>query len=182
MQDENYGSAGQAAGSQVENKIKTAAGPNLWDTLTSRGVLALALATTTFEGSMYLFVVLWAPVLQSASATPAALPYGLIFAAFMSATLLSSLLYPRLSRHGSPATVLGAILALASAVLLVLSSSSGKSGGIGEQRAFWLFCAFEAAVGAYFPAAGVLKGGVVPDGCGPRSTPRYGCRSTPSSC
>lgn len=112
---------------------------------------------------MYLFVVLWAPVLQSASAAPASLPYGLIFAAFMSATLLSSLLYPRFSRRAAPGTVLSAILALASFVFLVLSSSS-VAPGTGEQRAFWLFCAFEAAVGAYFPAAGVLKGSVVPDG------------------
>jgi hypothetical protein len=111
---------------------------------------------------MYLFVVLWAPLLQSASAAPESLPYGLIFAAFMSTTLLSSLLYPRLSRGAAPSSVLSAVLAVSAAIFLALASSSGP--GASEQRVFWLFCAFEAAVGAYFPAAGVLKGSVVPDG------------------
>ncbi|KAH7376325.1 major facilitator superfamily transporter [Plectosphaerella cucumerina] len=160
--DENYGTTGQAAATTSSPKDKTTTAPSLWSTLTSKGVLALALATTTFEGSMYLFVVLWAPLLQSASAAPESLPYGLIFAAFMSTTLLSSLLYPRLSRGAAPSSVLSAVLAVSAAIFIALASSSGP--GASEQRVFWLFCTFEAAVGAYFPAAGVLKGSVVPDG------------------
>ncbi|KAM0331685.1 hypothetical protein ACHAQA_003364 [Verticillium albo-atrum] len=159
--DENYGVTEQTPASKSTAATTTTTKVSLWSALTTPGMLALTVASTAFEGSMYLFVVLWAPVLESAAATtsssPAALPYGLIFASFMSATLLASLAYPRLTRLLTPSALLAALLAAAALLLRALAS------GPGPQQAFWLFCAFEAVVGAYFPAQGTLKGALVPD-------------------
>ncbi|KAG7122675.1 Molybdate-anion transporter like protein [Verticillium longisporum] len=166
--DENYGATGTTTTPPSKSNAKkgeATTAVSLWNTLTTPGMLALTVASTAFEGSMYLFVVLWAPVLESAAAaasssssSPAPLPYGLIFASFMSATLLSSLAYPRLTAHLSPPTLLALLLATASLLLHALASRPA-----GPQPAFWLFCAFEAVVGAYFPAQATLKNALVPD-------------------
>ncbi|OLN85143.1 Molybdate-anion transporter 2 [Colletotrichum chlorophyti] len=157
--DENHGSMGQTSASQPsEASPKTT---TLWSSLADKRVLTIGLASTMFEGSMYLFVVLWSPVLVSASSAPDSLPYGIIFASFMASTLLSSLLYPRLSALVSnPSRLLLAVLLIANAVFFALGSGPGRS----EQVTFWLFCLFEACVGLYFPSMGYLKGKVVDDG------------------
>ncbi|KAF9876055.1 major facilitator superfamily transporter [Colletotrichum karsti] len=160
--DENYGSTGQQASPSKTSKISKDKKPNsLWATMTDKRVLTIGLASTMFEGSMYLFVVLWSPVLVAASSSPDTLPYGIIFAAFMASTLLASLLYPRLSAMVStPSRLLFAVLLAANAVFFAL----GTGGSRPEQVTFWLFCLFEACVGLYFPSMGYLKGKVVDDG------------------
>ncbi|KAI8153412.1 Molybdate-anion transporter [Colletotrichum sp. SAR 10_70] len=155
--DENYGSTGQSSSKEASKGKK----PSLWTTMTDKRVLTIGLASTMFEGSMYLFVVLWSPVLVAASSSPDTLPYGIIFAAFMASTLLASLLYPRLSAMVStPSRLLFAVLLAANAVFFAL----GTGGARPEQVTFWLFCLFEACVGLYFPSMGYLKGKVVDDG------------------
>jgi hypothetical protein len=123
-------------------------------------VLALGAASTVFEGSMYLFVFFWAPVLKSVQSSAGELPYGVIFASFMAATLASSLLFNiiterRLVHH---TTLLVAILGISAACFIL--SARPKS----EQSAFWVFCLFEAAVGMYWPCMGFLKGRLIEDG------------------
>lgn len=157
MKDENYGSAGQASSSEKSNANK----PSLWATMTDKRVLTIGLASTMFEGSMYLFVVLWSPVLVSASSSPETLPYGIIFASFMASTLLASLLYPRLlALVSTPSRLLLSVLFAANAVFFALGTGAPRA----EQVTFWLFCLFEACVGLYFPSMGYLKGKVVDDG------------------
>ncbi|GJD00832.1 major facilitator superfamily transporter [Colletotrichum higginsianum] len=155
--DENYGSTGKASPSKA-SRSKTA---SLWPTMTDKRVLAIGLASTMFEGSMYLFVVLWSPVLVSASSSPETLPYGIIFASFMASTLLASLLYPRLlALVSTPSRLLLSVLLAANVVFFALGTGAPRA----EQITFWLFCLFEACVGLYFPSMGYLKGKVVDDG------------------
>lgn len=133
-----------------------------------------------FEGSMYLFVFFWPPALRSAAAAsrPAAahapggeLPYGTIFASFMAATLASSLAFNvvmerRLVRYS---TLLALILGGSALCFFLLAAPAKATTGAGafeagarsEQTTFWLFCAFEALVGMYFPCMGFLKGQLV---------------------
>ncbi|KZL85017.1 major facilitator superfamily transporter, partial [Colletotrichum incanum] len=155
--DENYGSTGETSSSEASKGKKT----SLWSTMTDKRVLAIGLASTMFEGSMYLFVVLWSPVLVSASSSPETLPYGIIFASFMASTLLASLLYPRLlALVSKPSRLLLSVLLAANAVFFALGTGAPRA----EQVTFWLFCLFEACVGLYFPSMGYLKGKVVDDG------------------
>ncbi|KAH6618004.1 hypothetical protein B0J18DRAFT_436191 [Chaetomium sp. MPI-SDFR-AT-0129] len=155
--DENYG------GTKTTNdKGKGKPKRNVWTVLSSPQVLAPGLASTVFEGSMYLFVFFWAPALKSfqqPSSSSSELPYGIIFSRFIAATLASSLAFytiteRRLMQH---AALLVAILVL-SAACFFLSAAPTL-----EQAAFWVFCLFEAAVGMYWPCMGYLKGRLVDD-------------------
>ncbi|KAG7286188.1 hypothetical protein NEMBOFW57_008494 [Staphylotrichum longicolle] len=154
--DENYGEAAQPKkdekGGQHQNRA--------WSVLSNPRILALGAASTVFEGSMYLFVFFWAPVLKSVQSSAGELPYGVIFASFMAATLASSLVFNfvterRLIKH---TTLLVAILGI-SAACFILSAKPQS-----EQSAFWVFCLFEAAVGMYWPCMGFLKGRLIEDG------------------
>ncbi len=145
--------------------------------------MVLGLASTLFEGSMYLFVFFWTPALKdvvssavsssTSSSSPPSLPYGIIFACFMAAAMAATLAFNivtsqlRLVRY---ATLLLGLLGVAELVFYSLSSSSSSSPAkpapkaLSEQTVFWLFCLFEASVGTYWPCMGYLKGQLVPDG------------------
>lgn len=177
--EENYGDSGAAvAGKKTKDEKEQATEsnpppPKLWDMLKDPRIVCLGLASTMFEGSMYLFVFFWGPALNSAhkyeaatghgtasTTTSGGLPYGLIFASFMAAVLAASLVFNlvtgrRLVRHTH---LLAALLAAADAVFYLLEQPRG------EQASFWLFCLFEACVGAYWPCMGYLKGRLVDDG------------------
>lgn len=125
--------------------------------LANKEVLSLGLASTMFEGSMYLFVFSWGPTLEAAHHSGSALPFGTIFAAFMASMMASSLLFTRVggADHGA---LLASLLAVSTGIFYTLSRAPGS-----EQVVFWLFCAFEACVGVYWPCVGVLRGRVVDD-------------------
>lgn len=148
-QDENYGDSVPSSNSEPqEDKLNV---------LTSRQVLSLGLASTMFEGSMYLFVFSWGPTLEAAHRTSGSLPYGTIFAAFMASMMASSLLFTRISMTGHKMLLAG-LLAVSTGIFYTLSMAPES-----EQVTFWLFCAFEACVGLYWPCIGVLKGRMVDD-------------------
>ncbi|KAL2256648.1 hypothetical protein VTK26DRAFT_1357 [Humicola hyalothermophila] len=151
--DENYGATERT----TDNKGEAS---RLRAVLLRPQVLALCLASTVFEGSMYLFVFFWAPALKSVQSSHGELPYGVVFSSFMAATLASSLAFNsitkrQLVRH---TTLLVAILGV-SAACFFLSAKPGS-----ELSAFWIFCLFEAAVGMYWPCMGYLKGKLIDDG------------------
>lgn len=172
--EENYGDSA----AKGKKKAKTDGGeenqgtprPKLWDMLKDPRIVCLGLSSTMFEGSMYLFVFMWGPALQSAHAYEAAssgagsaaagLPYGIIFASFMASVLAASLLFNiamdnKLLKY---TYLLGGILALADLVFYLLEQPRP------EQLTFWLFCLFEACVGMYWPCMGYLKGQLIDDG------------------
>lgn len=170
---ENYGNSGSQNDSDKEEEMKTIyeQKPKLWDMLKDPRIVCLGLASTMFEGSMYLFVFFWGPALNSAHTYEAAksggtasassgLPYGIIFASFMAAVLAASLIFNiamdrKLVKYSY---LLVGILAVADGVFYALEQPRG------EQLSFWLFCLFEACVGMYWPCMGYLKGQLVDDG------------------
>ena len=165
-QAENYGETGPAQSNKEGATAGKPAESKLWRILTDRKIVSLGLASTVFEGSMYLFVFFWAPALRAAqTSTPQAaaapLPYGLIFASFMAAMMASSLVFGGLAGAGGLryTTLLLGILGTAAGCFLVLPAAAGS-----EQATFWLFCLFEAAVGMYWPCVGYLKGRLIEDG------------------
>ncbi|CAG8763882.1 30908_t:CDS:2 [Gigaspora margarita] len=62
-------------------------------------VLAIGAVQSLYEASMYIFVFLWAPLLESQHdvSNESNLPFGMIFASFMVAIMIGSLLYGHLS-------------------------------------------------------------------------------------
>lgn len=134
-------------------------------------MLVLGLTQTCFEGSMYLFVFLWVPALQEASATYpiVALPLGYIFSSFMISMMLGSLLYTAIVGWYLPATPkpsadssltvhakLSSLVCAVSALALAVSITYKD-----ETVRFWAFCAFEACVGMYYPVQGMLRGSLI---------------------
>jgi MFS transporter, MFS domain-containing protein family, molybdate-anion transporter len=123
-------------------------------------VLALLLASTTFESSMYLFVFFWVPALKSVKQSSGDLPLGIIFASFMASVMAASLTFNivmqrRMIKH---TRLLVLLLVVSNFVFVKLASPKT------EQTTFWLFCLFEACVGLYWPCTGYLKGRLVEDG------------------
>ncbi|KJR82512.1 Major Facilitator Superfamily protein [Sporothrix schenckii 1099-18] len=167
--EENFGEAA--------TKDRADGGGRVLAVLRDPVVLVLGLASTLFEGSMYLFVFFWTPALKQAaessssassstSSSPSSpsLPYGIIFASFMAAAMAATLAFNVITaqlRLMRCATLLLALLGAAEVVFYLLSSSSSS---LSEQSVFWLFCLFEACVGTYWPCMGFLKGQLVPDG------------------
>ncbi|KAM7199446.1 Protein of unknown function (DUF791) domain containing protein, partial [Rhypophila sp. PSN 637] len=140
-------------------------------------ILCLGLASTIFEGSMFLFVFFWTPALRStitSSSSTSTLPYGVIFASFMASCLASSLAFNTFMSGSSSSDtqkdkktnqpviahpILLLILLGISSVTFFVSAHPSS-----EQTAFWVFCLYEAAVGAYWPTMGTLKGKLIDDG------------------
>ncbi|EKM75352.1 hypothetical protein AGABI1DRAFT_116460 [Agaricus bisporus var. burnettii JB137-S8] len=128
-------------------------------------LLTLGLMQTCFEGSMYLFVFVWVPSLQEATHSPDALPLGYIFSSFMISIMIGSIFYnliatytkrnevdSSLTTHAKLSSLVCALSSLAFAACV-----SSKS----EQVRFFAFCAFEACVGVYYPAQGMLRGTLI---------------------
>ncbi|PKS11719.1 hypothetical protein jhhlp_001707 [Lomentospora prolificans] len=154
--DENYGSKA-SHNSSLKDALKSI-------TSDSR-IMAVLVATTCFESSMYLFVFFWSAALNNARVAAIdsqgkaeELPFGLIFACFMCAMMAGSCLFNlwRPSFQGA-ALVLMCALAMAS---LGLSSASMLAM---EKFVFYAFVAVEASIGLYFPAINLLKSEVISD-------------------
>ncbi|CAG8504157.1 8720_t:CDS:10 [Acaulospora morrowiae] len=109
-----------------------------------------------FEASMYTFIFIWGPLLEHFSAE---LPFGIIFASFMVAIMIGSLIYSHMS--GTQNISLSAIanLTLFTASVSLLIPIFFQS----ELILFISFTVFEATCGIYFPLIGTFRAKVVPE-------------------
>ncbi|KAJ3060859.1 hypothetical protein HK102_009334, partial [Quaeritorhiza haematococci] len=208
---ENYGSSGKEEGGETEEEKKKEvkaqkkeggkqhkplaqepAPPSFLDGLrfviNDKRVLALGLGQSFFECSMYVFVFLWGPILESAyksgkagqagqaGAQDEQLSYGLIFAAFMVAIMIGSQIFGYVVRTGSESkdkkdgTETDAVKGWLSPeqiglfTFLLASASLAvplftKSGPL----VLLCFCLFELCCGIYFPTWGTLRASYVPN-------------------
>ncbi|KAK3307648.1 major facilitator superfamily domain-containing protein [Chaetomium strumarium] len=125
-------------------------------------VLALGLASSVFEGTMYLVVFFWSAALKSARAHAGSdeeLPFGIIFSSFMCAMVAGSALFalsPH-SRENVCSLLMTALLAVScclSAAVLMMTREVGV---------FWAVCLIELCIGLYYPSIELLKSEVVED-------------------
>jgi MFS family permease len=139
---ENFGGSKTAHTSGLSQGVKAVAADG--------AILRLLIQCAFFEASMYIFVFMWTPALSITTNTR--LPFGLIFATYMTACMLGSQIFGRgwVGLRGCLA-----LAGLAHAVVLY--------GGNCQRAKFLAFLLFETAVGVYFPAAGTKKAQVVPD-------------------
>ena len=159
----------------LHNEIIPQLREGLENVLENKQILAIGATSTLFEGSLYLFVFCWSPAMQAARILSQPLqvtdgrtldydnqiPFGLIFACFMTAMMMGSLLFDLFvssSKPRGPAKrLLISTLAIASAALLVPVVCKS------ERYTFWNFCIFEVCTGIYWPSMGVLKGEIIDD-------------------
>ncbi|KAI0021812.1 DUF791-domain-containing protein [Xylariomycetidae sp. FL0641] len=158
---ENYGSddSKDAPKGGPKDASGSSDSPSVWTILKQPSILALVLASTMFEGSMYLFVFFWAPALKTAQKGSGELPYGVIFASFMASAMGASLIFNIVMHR----RIMSYSRLLVGVLLFANFSFVKLTGPKTEVATFWLFCLFEACVGLYWPCTGYLKGRLVED-------------------
>ncbi|KAI0909489.1 hypothetical protein F4823DRAFT_422434 [Ustulina deusta] len=122
-------------------------------------ILALAFASTMFDGSMNLFVFYWIPTLSSLHQSGGELPYGIIYSSFMAVSIASALAFNVImnKRIITYSRLLIGILLIADFCFVKLAGSKTETG------AFWLFCLLEVCIGMFTPCIGYLKGTSIDD-------------------
>ncbi len=90
------------------------------------------------------------------------LPFGIVFACFMGAMMLGSMLFTKVMSSSTKwltcRDLLQTVVTLGAVSLLFTIFFRS------EWLTFWSFCLFEACVGMYFPSMGYQKGKVIDDG------------------
>jgi MFS family permease len=133
-------------------------------------ILSICIIASAFEGSMYIFIFLWTPVLTQIQAqlhlTENELPFGWIFSSFMCCCMLGTIFFSRLSNAGvSASKCLAGVLLLSALSCIAMSypsiSENTRTGAYTVQYIGML--SYEFSIGAYYPAISVLKGMVVPE-------------------
>ena len=117
-------------------------------------VVSLGLVQSAFEGSMYVFVILWTPAMEAEGKT---VPLGTVFAGFMAALMLGSQVFALLVAYFRVEVVLVGVIVLSGCALLVPTMTSRTD------LIFAAFVVYEGCVGVYFPCIFTLKSLVVPE-------------------
>jgi predicted MFS family arabinose efflux permease len=122
-------------------------------------VLAVGACQSLFEASMYTFVFFWGPFLEIYHKSEEGLPFGMIFASFMVAIMIGSLIYGHLSgarNFSIPDIAQGTLLIAGASLLFPLLYPN-------EASLFLFFTLFEVTCGLYFPTFGTLRAEVIPE-------------------
>ncbi|KAI0548010.1 hypothetical protein F4679DRAFT_336800 [Xylaria curta] len=140
---------------------KTQSRPSIWSILKTPPILALAFASTMFDGSMNLFVFYWIPKLNSLRNTTSAteLPYGVIYSSFMAVSMAAALAFniimdKQVVKYSRLAVGVSSVAAFCFARL---------AGAKNEAGTFWLFCLLQACIGIFTPCVGYLKARLIED-------------------
>lgn len=130
-------------------------------TMRNSDVLICGIISSLFEGSMYVFVFMWTPMLSELiiqdKETKIILPFGLIFSTFMVCCMIGSSLFSiileriRLEKLG----IIVFIIASVSMGVVYMAKS--------ETVCFIALNVFETCVGMYFPIMGTMKSVIVPE-------------------
>jgi hypothetical protein len=161
--DENYGETGKnTVGKDDGNKEGGKWYGGLKDafttTIRNRDILFCGLISSLFEGSMYIFVFCWTPLLTSfAGDADANLPFGLIFSTFMVSCMAGSSIFSILVEKYLIEKLAIFLFAFGSIGLGIVGL------GISESISFVGMLFFELCVGMYFPIMGTMKGSIVPE-------------------
>jgi len=160
--EENYG----ARSDDNENNGHSNEGPNRWytslqnaftTTWRNKEILLCGIISSLFEGSMYIFVFMWTPLLKQLNKDAEDPPFGLIFATFMVCCMTGSSLFSIVVEK-FPVEKLGIVIFGVGSVAFVIVALE-----INDTTAFLGMNLFEVCVGMYFPIMGTMKGGIVPE-------------------
>ncbi len=163
MWEENYGSQDNEEESDDQHNGKAKAywydgmRQALNTTLRNREILLCGIISSLFEGSMYIFVFMWTPLLKSLSLKADDLPFGVIFATFMVCCMTGSSIFS-IFVEKYPVEKLGIVVFGVGSLAMAIVALE-----ISETLCFLGMNLFEICVGMYFPIMGTMKGGIVPE-------------------
>ncbi|KAI8332907.1 hypothetical protein BC941DRAFT_435725 [Chlamydoabsidia padenii] len=139
-------------------------------------ILVLGAAQTFFECSMYIFVLLYTPAIESAAMAhfgydeEQKLPLGYLFSTLMFAVMCGSLAFQTLDRQASVPNARGMISLLSKDRLLVLALAIASTAfgcmayGVSSIIMLGLaYHAFEFTTGMYYPSISSLKAEAIPE-------------------
>eukprot|EP00656_Telonema_subtile_P035130 TRINITY_DN39124_c0_g2_i1.p1 TRINITY_DN39124_c0_g2~~TRINITY_DN39124_c0_g2_i1.p1 ORF type:complete len:473 (+),score=78.07 TRINITY_DN39124_c0_g2_i1:157-1575(+) len=122
-------------------------------------VALLGVMQLLFEGSMHVFIFSWTPQFQQVQGVDKAeLPLGEIFACFMGALMLGSVLYKQMLKDSVSGRGAGGYVFLAAAICFV-SAANSQSFSV----TFISFVGFEVCCGLYFPMVGTIRSQQLPE-------------------
>jgi len=128
-------------------------------------IVMVGLMQSLFEGSMYIFVLVWPPIfsksIRKAFGESAVIPFGTIFSCFMACCLLGSIIFGQLRKLAvDVASIMAGMLFLSSTVLFWSVRAIQTENFVAIIVAL---LAFEACVGIYFPSIGIIRIQVLPE-------------------
>jgi len=128
-------------------------------------ILLIGLVQSLFEGSMYIFVLVWPPALKNSIrmtyGDAAVIPFGTIFSCFMACCLMGSVMFGQLRRTlVDQKHILTGIL-FVSSVVFSWSAHAIQTGNL--LSIMIAFFTFEACVGMYFPSIGTIRSELLPE-------------------
>ena len=130
----------------------------LLTTSRSPDIYLCGIISSLFEGSMYIFVFMWTPLLKAFLEDPSGdLPFGIIFATFMVCCMTGSSIFS-IAIETYPVEKMGIVIFGVAAVGMTIVAL-----GLDETISFIGMNVFEVTVGLYFPIMGTMKGGIVPE-------------------
>jgi len=160
--DENYGERigeKQASPTNGSPEFVRALQSALSTTMNDTDIFRCGMIASLFEGSMYIFVFMWTPMLTNLTddGEEDNLPFGLIFSTFMVGCMIGSSIFSILIER-IRCEVLGAYVFLIGSLSMavIYCSSSDTLCIIG-------MTIFEVCVGMYFPIMGTMKSEIVPE-------------------
>jgi MFS transporter, MFS domain-containing protein family, molybdate-anion transporter len=122
-------------------------------------VLYLGLCQSLFEGAMYSFVFLWTPALTfGLSGKDKDLPFGLIFACFMTAVMGGSISFSHFLKQKTLEEIPVYIHGSATIASVCTAIFTGN-----QYLTFLTFVIFEGICGCFFPTFGTLRGMYIPE-------------------
>lgn len=158
--EENYGDSDDNNGDHAKGKSvwHSALKDALTTTIRNRDITLCGVISSFFEGSMYIFVFMWTPLLKSfLKEDDDELPFGMIFATFMVCCMTGSSLFSILVEKFSVEKIGIVVFGVAGiGMAIVALEINGTISYLGMNL-------FEMCVGLYFPIMGTMKGGIVPE-------------------
>lgn len=121
-------------------------------------IMCVGAIQSLFEGSMYVFVLAWAPAIKVFAVDNEPVPFGTVFSSFMVCAMIGSSLFGELMKRSNVEMFMRYVLLVASGALMVasLGHSSFHLVVLG-------FLIFEGTVGVYFPSINCLRSTYIPN-------------------
>ena len=157
---ENYGDKSQSFKQSLKDGLQVILG--------HRKVLVLGLVQTCVESTMYIFVFLWTPVMESGVTDR--MPLGWMFSCFMICIMIGSQISTLLSHSGvSDQKILYKCLIFMTLSMAVCTLATRADfcfdTPLCKKVSFFCFLILETSIGAYFPVSASLRSKYIPEHC-----------------
>lgn len=165
--DEALANGRPSSANNKTRKRRIGVGTSIWGASRtvwrSPGIFNLCAVSTLSESQLYIFILFWTPALRAIDTHPEidgypGPPLGIVFASFMVSCMLGTSLFAILTARGMRTSLLLVFVLLLSAISCLTIAKTKN-----DTTSYLAMLAFEAAIGAYYPAMSTVKSAIVPE-------------------